>query len=132
VTAPGTGEAGGRTRHVLVVEDNVDVGEAFRVLFESTGRRVSVVHTVADALATARAESVDLMLLDLTLPDGTGFDILEQLRVEGMRPRVSVALTGRDEPDVVRRCYALGCEAVLVKPVPARELLRRADGWLAQ
>jgi DNA-binding response OmpR family regulator len=132
VTAPGTREAGGRARHVLVVEDNVDVGDAFRVLFESTGRRVSVVHTVADAVAAARAEPVDLMLLDLTLPDGSGFDILEQLSAEDARPRISVALTGRDEPDVITRCYALGCEAVLVKPVPARELLRRADGWLAQ
>jgi DNA-binding response OmpR family regulator len=122
--------ASSRARHVLVVEDNVDVGDAFRVLFESTGRRVSVVRTVADAVAAARADSVDLMLLDLTLPDGSGLEILEELD-DDARPRVTVALTGRDEPEVVRRCYSLGCAAVLVKPVPARELLRRADGWLA-
>jgi CheY-like chemotaxis protein len=115
----------------LVVEDNVDVGDAFRVLFESTGRRVSVVRTVADALAVARAGPVDLMLLDLTLPDGSGLEILEELQDPSSRPRVSVALTGRDEPDVIRRCYEAGCVAVLVKPVPARELLRRAEGWLA-
>jgi DNA-binding response OmpR family regulator len=120
-----------RTRHVLVVEDNVDVGDAFRVLFESTGRRVSVARTVADAVAAARAERVDLMLLDLTLPDGSGLQVLEELNEGDARPRVSVALTGRDEPDVVKRCYDLGCAAVLVKPVPARELLRRADTWLS-
>jgi len=116
-------------RHVLVVEDNVDVGDAFRVLFESTGCRVSVAGTVADALATARAGGVDLMLLDLTLPDGSGFDVLEQLKGDA-RPRVTVALTGRDEPDVIRRCYALGCTAALVKPVPARELLRKVSEWV--
>ena len=120
-----------RLRHVLVVEDNVDVGDAFRVLFESTGRRVSVVRTVAEALAAARAEPVDLMLLDLTLPDGSGLEILEELNDSPSRPRVSVALTGRDEPAVVRRCQELGCAAVLVKPVPARELLRRAEAWLS-
>jgi two-component system response regulator RegX3 len=125
VTAPS------RPRHILVVEDNADVGDAFRVLFESTGRRVSVVRTVADALAAARANTVDLMLLDLTLPDGSGLEILEQLNDGPSRPHVSVALTGRDEPAVVRRCYDLGCAAVLVKPVPARELLRRADDWLS-
>jgi DNA-binding response OmpR family regulator len=125
VTAPS------QAQHVLVVEDNVDVGEAFRVLFESTGRRVSVVRTVADALAAARAGPVDLMLLDLTLPDGTGFDILAELAGSASRPRVTVALTGRDEADVIRQCYNLGCVAVLVKPVPARELMRRADEWLA-
>jgi DNA-binding response OmpR family regulator len=120
-----------RSGHVLVVEDNVDVGDAFRVLFESTGRRVSVVRTVADALAAARADPIDLMLLDLTLPDGSGLEILEELTNDPSRPRVSVALTGRDEPAIVRRCYDLGCAAVLVKPVPARELLRRADAWLS-
>ena len=119
-----------RAQHVLVVEDNVDVGDAFRVLFESTGRRVSVVRTVADALATARAERVDLMLLDLTLPDGSGLQVLGELDGHS-RPHVSVALTGRDEPEIVRRCYELGCVAVLVKPVPARELLQRADAWLS-
>jgi DNA-binding response OmpR family regulator len=119
-----------RARHILVVEDNVDVGDAFRVLFESTGHRVSVARTVADALAAVRSGSVDLMLLDLTLPDGSGLEILEELGDAG-RPRVTVALTGRDEPAVVDRCYSLGCAAVLVKPVPARELLRRADAWLS-
>jgi DNA-binding response OmpR family regulator len=113
-----------------VVEDNADIGNAFRVLFESTGRRVSVVRTIAEALAVARAEAVDLMLLDLTLPDGSGLEILQEL--EGAsRPRVTVVLTGRDEPAVFRRCYDLGCAAVLVKPVPARELLRRAEAWLS-
>ncbi len=114
-----------------MVEDNADVGDAFRVLFESTGRRVSVVRTVAEAISAARSEPVDLMLLDLTLPDGSGLEVLEELGAGAGRPRVAVALTGRDEPDIVRRCYDLGCAAVLVKPVPARELLRRADGWLA-
>lgn len=118
-------------RHVLVVEDNVDVGDAFRVLFEATGRRVSVVRTVAEALAAARADRVDLMLLDLNLPDGSGLEVLEELSEGNARPRVSVALTGRDEPAVAQKCYDLGCAAVLVKPVPARELLRRADGWLS-
>jgi DNA-binding response OmpR family regulator len=118
-------------RHVLVVEDNVDVGDAFRVLFEATGRRVSVVRTVAEALAAARADRVDLMLLDLNLPDGSGLEVLEELSEGASRPRVSVALTGRDEPAVVQKCYDLGCAAVLVKPVPARELLRRADRWLS-
>ena len=45
-------------------------------------------------------------------------------------PRVAVALTGRDEPEVVARCRAMGCADVLLKPVPARQLLARAKEWL--
>jgi CheY-like chemotaxis protein len=41
-----------------------------------------------------------------------------------------VALTGRDEPDVIERCKAAGCREVLLKPVPVGELLRKSRAWL--
>jgi DNA-binding response OmpR family regulator len=117
--------------HVLIVEDNDLVSGALRVLFEQTGRRVSVAATVADAIAVASADRPDLMLIDLTLPDGNGLAILEELRREKRAPRVAVALTGHDDPAIAERCAELGCADVLLKPVPTRELLRRAEQWLA-
>jgi DNA-binding response OmpR family regulator len=118
-------------RHVLIVEDNDLVSGALRILFEQTGRRVSIAATVSEALSVARSDRPDLMLVDLTLPDGDGFSILEALRRENRSPRVAVALTGHDDPKAAERCTALGCAEVLVKPVPTRELLRRAEGWLS-
>lgn len=115
---------------MLIVEDNDLVSGALRVLFEQTGRRVSVAATAADALRKARGDRPDLMLVDVTLPDGDGLAVVERLRESGEAPRVVVALTGHDEPAVVRRCESLGCAAVLLKPVPTRELLRRAGEWL--
>lgn len=115
---------------MLIVEDNDLVSGALRVLFEQTGRRVSIASTVADAISVASADRPDLMLIDLTLPDGSGLAILEALRRDHREPRVAVALTGHDEPDVIERCLAAGCRATLLKPVPARELLARAKGWL--
>jgi CheY-like chemotaxis protein len=116
---------------VLIVEDNDLVSGALRVLFEQTGRRVSIAATVADAIAVASADRPDLMLIDLTLPDGNGLAILETLRRENRTPRVAVALTGHDDPSIAERCAQLGCADVLLKPVPTRELLRRAEKWLA-
>jgi len=116
---------------VLIVEDNDLVSGALRVLFEQTGRRVSIAGTVADAIAVASADRPDLMLIDLTLPDGNGLSILEQLRRDNRVPRVAVALTGHDDPAIAERCAELGCADVLLKPVPTRELLRRAQEWLA-
>lgn len=121
-----------RVAHVLIVEDNDLVSSALRVLFEQTGRRVSIAATVADAIAVASADRPDLMLIDLTLPDGNGLTILEQLRRDNRQPRVAVALTGHDDPSIAERCAQLGCADVLLKPVPTRELLRRAEGWLAR
>src|SRR5438270_13429400 len=98
-----------RIAHVLIVEDNDLVSGALRVLFEQTGRRVSIAGTVADAIAVASADRPDLMLIDLTLPDGSGLTILEELRRDNRQPRVTVALTGHDDPSIAERCAQLGC-----------------------
>ena len=115
---------------MLIVEDSDLVSGALRLLFEQTGHRVSVAASVSDAVAAVMRDAPDLMLLDLTLPDGDGTLVLERLRAQDRMPRVVVGLTGHDEPALVARCTALGCVDVLLKPVPTRELLRRTEEWL--
>jgi CheY-like chemotaxis protein len=105
---------------ILVVEDNFDVRDAMRMLLESGGHEVRVADSVAEALLACDAGEVDLMLLDLTLPDGDGLEVLARATVA---PKVTLALTGWDEPAIMARCHAAGCRDVLVKPVPARTLL---------
>jgi DNA-binding response OmpR family regulator len=115
---------------VLLVEDSAIVVSALRILFEETGRRVADAGSVAAAVEACRAERPDLMLLDLTLPDGDGLAVLESVRATAGEPRLTVAMTGHDDEATRSRCLAAGCAEVLLKPVPARELLARADGWL--
>lgn len=116
--------------HILVAEDNELVCGAMRVLFEETGHRVTTAGHVAEIVNVATSGPVDLLLLDLGLADGDGLEVLAQLRERGAMPGVAVALTGRDEPEIVALCKEAGCVAVLLKPVPARELLRMVRGWL--
>lgn len=118
--------------HVLVAEDNELVCEAMRVLFGETGHRVSTAGHVAEILDIMESDPVDLLLLDLGLADGDGFDVLAQMRERGVTARITVALTGREEPEIVVRCKEEGCAAVLLKPVPARDLLRQAREWLRE
>lgn len=115
--------------HVLIVDDSAAVTGALRVLFEETGHDVSVATSVRAAIDAAAARSVDVMLLDLTLPDGDGLDVLAKLREGGHEPRVTAALTGHAEPEIAARCTAAGCRAVLLKPVPIAELLGRVREW---
>ena len=117
--------------HILIVDDSADITGALRVLFEETGNDVSVANTIRDAVAVADARTVDVMLLDLTLPDGDGLSVLATMRARDIEPRVTAALTGRAEPEIAARCTAAGCQAVLVKPVPIAELLRRIREWTA-
>lgn len=114
---------------VLIVEDDPLVTDAMRILLEATGHRVANAHTVRQASERLAAERPDVMLLDLTLPDGTGLDVLA--RAES-RPGIVVALTGHDDEATRRRCLDAGCREVLVKPVSVRELLARLRGWLAE
>ena len=60
---------------------------------------------------------------------GDGLRVLRTLAADGLAPRVTVALTGHDDSDTVQRCLDAGCAAVLGKPVPIRELLRRMAEW---
>ena len=117
--------------HVLVAEDSTEVCAAMRVLFEACDYRVSTAGHVAKIVGIATADPVDLLLLDLGLADGDGFEVLDALRASGHMPRVVVALTGREEQEIETRCLAAGCKAVLVKPVAIRELMRLSAEWLA-
>jgi DNA-binding response OmpR family regulator len=117
--------------HVLLVEDSALVTDALRVLFEGTGHRVSVAADVSAAVAACRAGPVDVMLLDLSLGSEDGLDVMVELRGGPDEPRVTFAMTGHDDSRTRARCLAAGCREVLVKPVPARELVRVVDGAVA-
>lgn len=120
------------TGHVLVVEDNALVASAMRILLEDAGHTVSEASSISAAIGAVEAATSipDVALLDLTLPDGDGLSILSTLREMGREPRITVAVTGHDDPAVRARCLAAGCHDVLLKPVPARDLPRLVAGWL--
>lgn len=118
--------------HVLVVEDSALVIGALRVLLEETGHRVSAAMSVADAVASARADVPDVILLDITLDREDGLGVLYALAKTAELPRVAVAVTGHDEPAVRERCLNAGCRAVLVKPISATQLPALIRVWLAE
>jgi len=108
---------------VLVVEDDDGVAAAVVEALDGHGHRVSCVGRAADVWA--RVHEVDLVLLDLGLPDGDGLDVLRRLRRIAAIP--VLVLTARDaERDVVRG-LRLGADDYLVKPVRLRELLARVE-----
>jgi DNA-binding response OmpR family regulator len=101
---------------------------ALRLLLESAGYQVSTAGSIRGALGISRTAPPALTFLDLTLPDGDGLALVEPLHVAGCKN--VVALTGHDDDETRERCLTAGCTAVLVKPVPTRELLAKAKAWL--
>jgi DNA-binding response OmpR family regulator len=115
---------------LLIVEDDPLAGDALRFLFEAAGYRVRLAANAAAAARACADGPVDLMLLDLTLPDGDGLSVMANIRAAGTMPRVTVALTGHDDAMLAEQCRQAGCVAVVIKPVPPRELLARAAQWV--
>jgi len=101
------------------------------VLFTAAGYDVDVAATVVEAIERGTSTAIDLMLLDLTLPDGSGLEILDALRQRGSLPRATLAMTGHNDSASRRGCLAAGCVDVLIKPVPIGELLRQIERHLA-
>lgn len=105
---------------------------ALRILLEDAGFRVSDAGTITQAVARALEDPPRLMLLDLTLPDGDGLSVLATLRATGAAPGVTIAFTGRDEPETRARCLAAGCRDMLVKPIAPLALAGQIRGWLGE
>jgi CheY-like chemotaxis protein len=116
---------------VLLVDDSELVTEALGILLVETGHRVTTASSVRTAIEAALADPPDVMLLDLTLPDGDGLEVLRALVDAGRAPRATVALTGHDDDATQARCLAAGCRAVLAKPVRAAALLAGLREWVA-
>jgi two-component system CheB/CheR fusion protein len=109
-------------RRILLVEDHIDTSVLLTELLELQGYRVRTAETVADALRLADSEEFDLVLSDLGLPDGTGHDLMRQLRA---RHKLNgVALSGYGLENDVREAKAAGFAEHLTKPVNPSYLLQ--------
>ena len=110
-----------RRSRILVVDDCADTVESMSTMLELLGHETRSARTGADALAQACAFDPDLVLLDLVLPDISGYQVAPQLRARSARVYVA-AFTGRGMAHDRERTRAAGFDAHLLKPVPHARL----------
>jgi DNA-binding response OmpR family regulator len=121
-------------RHLLVVDDEPHIGLLLRPHLERLGYRVSLARTLADArrALSDRAAPLDAMLLDLHLPDGSGLDLLRELRT---RPETRgfpvIVLTAEGEERVLEEAEELGA-GLLTKPFSPTKLTARIAALLGE
>jgi len=109
-----------------VVDDEPHIGLVLRPFLEQLGYRVSVARTLEEARTALRASPpTDGLLLDLHLPDGSGLDLLRDLRKQGSTASLPVVvLTAEGEDRVLREARRLGATLV-TKPFSPTKLSQR-------
>ncbi len=114
---------------VLVVDDDPDCREIASRLLERAGHRTRRAGSGEECLRIALAEPVDVILLDVMMPDMDGFAVCQALRDAGKRIPI-ILLTARDDTDTRLEGMNLGVSEFLSKPINRVELLARVRAQL--
>jgi DNA-binding response OmpR family regulator len=109
---------------ILVIEDDSDVRLGFHILLKANGYRTCFAPDCLSAISEARKQDPDLILLDLGLPAGDGFVVLQRLRaIPSLAIVPVIVVSARDHSANQPRALAAGAKAYLQKPWDDRELL---------
>ncbi|MEM6673358.1 MAG: response regulator transcription factor [Planctomycetota bacterium] len=115
---------------LLLVDDDPKLREGIHAGVVARGYECDTAEDVAEADARLdTATAYDLVLLDITLPDGSGWDVLERLRARGDETPV-IFLTARHAPDDRVRGLRLGADDYVIKPFEFEELVARIEAVL--
>lgn len=115
--------------HLLVVEDERNVGETLSERLQAAGYRVTLADSAARARQAWRSEAPKLALLDVGLPDGNGFALARELRAAAPQTAI-IFLTAHGNPEERVRGLEIGADDYLTKPFHFRELLLRIQNCL--
>ena len=112
------------TKHVVLVEDELNIAEAIRFLLSNEGWRVETLANGATALEIIRKSVPDLVMLDVMLPGRSGFDILHDLRADPQLAALPVLmLTARGQARDREMAEKSGVSRFMTKPFSNAEML---------
>lgn len=107
-------------KSIILVEDHADTAECLRAFLTGIGYKVYIAPDIASARALAKAVAFDVLLSDLRLPDGTGWDLMEEL--SAAHPVRGIAISGYNSQDDIDRSRQVGFLHHMSKPLLLDEL----------
>ncbi len=111
-------------RRVVVAEDDKDLRTVLRLALEWAGYQVIAVRTGHEAVAACAAESPDLLVVDLTLPDADGLSVCREVKAQTGLPVLLMTGHGQEYADLAR---AAGADEFLTKPFRPEDLNERVE-----
>lgn len=123
VNAEEVSKRDGKSRRILIVDDNVDAAMSLAALLRSDGHSVEVTHDGEKALGLLAEVSPDIVLLDIGLPGMNGCNVARRIRSSELGDKiVLIAITGWGQPEDRQRTREAGFDEHLTKPVDLRRL----------
>ncbi len=116
---------GGKMFKILLVEDNKMIAKGLKFSLEQENMEVEIASSCAEVRLD---DSMDLVILDITLPDGSGIDIFKDIKIKLNVP--VIFLTAIDNEDTIVKCFELGADDYITKPFRTRELISRINRLL--
>jgi CheY-like chemotaxis protein len=118
--APAAAPRAAGARNILIIEDNDDARQMLGAVLSLSGHTVREARDGASGLERAAAETPEVALIDIGLPDLDGYEVARRLRSgRGGRAMKLIAITGYGQPEDERRALEAGFDAHLTKPVAA-------------
>jgi two-component system response regulator MtrA len=117
------------SQKIVIIEDDPAIGQSLEAGLAREGFTIALKSTGADGMDHAQKYSPHLILLDIRLPDGSGFDFCRQMRQKGLRQPIIVLTAQHDELDKVLG-LEMGADDYVTKPFSLRELLSRIRAQL--
>ena len=121
------------TNNILYIEDNPDNMMLVQRALEARGYHLLKAMRGLDGVATAESEQVDLILLDINLPDIDGYEVARRLRSSNKRELTSVpiiAITANALKGDAEKALDAGCDVYMSKPINIRELWARVEAFV--
>jgi DNA-binding response OmpR family regulator len=112
--------------NILVVEDDPSVRTLVKAVLEHNGNTVSIEDTVLTGEKAAVEGNFDMIILDLGLPDGDGYELCKNIRDKNVTTPLLI-LSGEQEADVKVKCLRVGADDYLTKPFNTEELIARLE-----
>jgi DNA-binding response OmpR family regulator len=121
------------THNILYIEDNPDNTMLVRRALEARGYKLLHAPTGLKGVAMAEAEDVNLILLDINLPDIDGYEVARRLRANSKRELKTVpiiAVTANALKGDAEKALDAGCDVYMSKPINIRELWARVEAFI--